>query len=250
MKMYLIPIVGIFATAIVPAAATAQDAVVTVDLNMRAGPSTAFPVVDVVSEQTLVDVHGCVDGYSWCDVSTEGSRGWVFARYLSYAARGGFVPLTEYVSEIDVPIITFSVGSYWDSYYRGRPWYGERVRWRDRWENDWRGIRRERRDARVERRMDRRDNRLDRRTERRIDRRENRSDRRDRSRDDRAERRHDRRDGARERRVNRIERRIDRADRRMERSRGDTRQRQRQDRAGPQSRGGGERMDRGRRARD
>ena len=97
---------------------------------MRAGPSTAFPVVDVVPGRTPVDVHGCVAGYSWCDVSADNNRGWVYAGYLSYPVRGSYVPLVEYVSEIDVPIVSFSVGSYWDSYYRGRAWYGERARWR------------------------------------------------------------------------------------------------------------------------
>ena len=93
--------------------ALAQDAIVTTDLNMRAGPSTAFPVVDVLEERTLVEVHGCVSGYSWCDVSENANRGWVSGAYLSYAAGGSYVPLVEYVSDYDVPIISFSVGSYW-----------------------------------------------------------------------------------------------------------------------------------------
>jgi hypothetical protein len=41
---------------------------------------------------------------------------------LNYATRGSYVPLVEYVTEVEVPIISFSVGSYWDSYYRNRPW--------------------------------------------------------------------------------------------------------------------------------
>lgn len=246
MRRYFIPIAaGLLAVAAVPAVASAQDAIVTVDLNMRAGPSTAFPVVDVVPERTPVDVHGCVAGYSWCDVSADGNRGWVYAGYLSYAARGTYVPLVEYVSEIDVPIISFSVGSYWDTYYRGRAWYGERARWRDRWEANWRDIRRDRRDLRVDRRIDRRDDRRDRRVERRIDRREDRLNRRDARRDARVERR----ENVPERRVNRVERRMDRGDRRIERPRDEMRQMQRQERVAPRS-GGGERMDRGRRGRD
>ena len=49
MRLYLTPIVaGLLAVAAAPAVALAQDAIVTTDLNMRAGPSPAFPVVDVL----------------------------------------------------------------------------------------------------------------------------------------------------------------------------------------------------------
>jgi len=235
MKRYFTPIaVGFFAVIAAPAAALAQDAIVTVDLNMRAGPSTAFPVVDVVPGRTPVDVHGCVAGYSWCDVSAVGNRGWVSAGYLSYAASGSYVPLVEYVTEIDVPILSFSVGSYWDSYYRNRPWYGQRTQWRDRWQANWQDIRRDRRDDRVERRIDRRE------------------DRRDDRRGVRVERRMDQREAAQERpterRVNRVERRRDRPDGRVERPRGEQRQMQRQERSAPRSGDRGERG--GRRGRD
>jgi uncharacterized protein YraI len=238
---------GVLAIAALPAVASAQDAIVTVDLNMRAGPSTVFPVVDVVPGRTPVDVHGCVAGYSWCDVTADNNRGWVYAGYLSYSVQGSYVPLVEYVSDVDLPIISFSVGSYWDSYYRARPWYGERARWRDRWDTNWRGIRSERRDLRVERRIDRSEGRADRRDARvdqRMERREYRFDRRDGRRQDRAERRGDRWEGVQERRVNRVERRGERTDR----PRVEMLDMPRQERVSPQSGGGSE--DRGRRGRD
>jgi uncharacterized protein YraI len=263
MRRYFTPIVaGLVAVTAVPAVALAQDAIVTTDLNMRAGPSTAFPVVDVLEERTPVEVHGCVAGYSWCDVSADANRGWVSGAYLSYAAGGSYVPLVEYVSDYDVPIISFSVGSYWDSYYRNRPWYGERARWRERWDANWRDIRRDRRDIRVDRRRDRRDDRIERRidrrdarVERRFDRREdrlNRGDaRRDARRDARIERRVDRGEATRERRVNRVERRMDRRDFERSRGGGEMRQMQRQERMSPRSGDGGQRLDRGgRRGRD
>lgn len=172
MKRYLMPLaVSLVAAVAAPSIAAAQDAVVTADLNMRAGPSTSFPVVDVIPERAPVDVHGCNDGYSWCDVSSQGSRGWVSASYLTYAAGGGYVPLIEYTSEIEIPIITYSVGSYWDTYYRNRPWYGRRALWSDRWRDNWRDIRRhERVDRRRERREAVGDRLRDARTERRVDR--------------------------------------------------------------------------------
>ncbi len=241
MRRYITPIAaGFISLLAAPTVAFAQDAIVTTDLNMRAGPSTSFPVVDVVPGSTPVDIHGCVAGYSWCDVSADGNRGWVYSGYLSYAARGSYVPLVEYVSEIDVPIISFSVGSYWDTYYRGRPWYGERSRWGDRWQSNWRGIRRGQRDDRVERRIDRREDSV----ERRGDRRDMRGDRR-------VERRDGGQDGRSERRVNRVERRMDRGDGRVGRPGGDTRQLQRQEQRGaPRSDGRGDRQRSERRGRD
>jgi uncharacterized protein YraI len=213
MKHYLMPLAASFVAIVAaPSFAAAQDARVTADLNMRAGPSTNFPVVDVIPESAPVNVHGCVKGYSWCDVSSQGSRGWVSANYLTYASGGSYVPLLSYTEEIDVPIISFSVGSYWDSYYRDRPWYGRRSIWRDRWRDNWRDIRR---DERADRRRDRRDDRADRRGDRREDRAERRENRReairDRRRENRAERREDRRDARTERRrENRAERRSER----------------------------------------
>jgi uncharacterized protein YraI len=196
MRRFLMPLAASFVAVVAaPSIAAAQDAVVTADLNMRAGPSTSFPVVDVVPERTPVDVHGCLDGYSWCDVSSQGNRGWVSANYLSYAGGGGYVPLIEYTSEIEIPIITYSVGPYWDTYYRNRPWYGRRALWNDRWRDNWRDIRRH---ERVDVRRDRREDRV----ERRENRREIIQDRRRDARPDRREERVERRS---ERRVNRVE---------------------------------------------
>jgi uncharacterized protein YraI len=116
-----------------PAAASAATARVTADLNMRAGPSTDFPVVTTLNDGAEVAVHGCVKGYSWCDVTWAGNRGWVYAAYLTYPYHDRYVPIFEYGDEIHLPIIAFSVGTYWDDYYRGRPWYHRRDHWRSVW---------------------------------------------------------------------------------------------------------------------
>jgi uncharacterized protein YraI len=193
---------GLLATAAMPGLAAAADAVTTVDLNMRAGPATAFPVVEVVPDDAQVTVFGCVSGYQWCDVSWRGARGWVYGPYLSSFYSGRYVPLVEYSAGL--PIIDFSVDTYWDSYYRDRPWYGQRARWRYTWRDHRRDFREDRREDRADRRRDRREDRVD----RRDDRRDARVDRR---RDNRADRRDDRRDA----RVDR--RREDRTDRRDDR---------------------------------
>ncbi|NJM35304.1 MAG: SH3 domain-containing protein [Rhodomicrobium sp.] len=198
----------------IPALANA-DARVTADLNMRAGPSTDFPVVAVLPDGALVDVYGCIRGYTWCDVSWSGYRGWASAGYLRQAYQGNYVPMLEYGPTFDLPIVSFSFGSYWDDYYRDKPWYGRRDRWRSVWrDNDRRERRAERReDRREEIRERRQDRRSERFQERRQELRERRSDRRQQLR----ERRQNRREAVRERRQDRrAERRENRAERRQD----------------------------------
>ncbi|NLP64667.1 SH3 domain-containing protein [Paraburkholderia sacchari] len=98
-------------------------------VDLFAGPSDAYPVVSELGPNVPVTVMGCVSDYSWCDVALPGLRGWVYAEYLSYPYQGAYVPLTGYGAAIGLPIVTFSVGAYWGSFYRDRPWYGDRDRW-------------------------------------------------------------------------------------------------------------------------
>jgi uncharacterized protein YraI len=228
MRRYLLPIAAaLLASAALPSVAAAANAEVTTDLNMRAGPSTSFPVVEVIPDDANVTVHGCVSGYGWCDVTWRSARGWVHGDYLRYFYSNRYIPLTEYATIVDVPIVTFSVDTYWDSYYRNRPWYGRRAYWRDVWRDNRRDIREDRREDRADRRRDRREDRAERREERRDARqdrrRENRAERRQERRENRAERRERRRDAAQaeRRRENRAERRQQRrqptAERRQQR---------------------------------
>ncbi|WP_413188862.1 SH3 domain-containing protein [Paraburkholderia sacchari] len=98
-------------------------------VDLFAGPSEAYPVVSELGPNVPVTVMGCVSDYSWCDVALPGLRGWVYAEYLSYPYQGAYVPLIGYGAAIGLPIVTFSVGAYWGSFYRDRPWYGDRDRW-------------------------------------------------------------------------------------------------------------------------
>ncbi|UIJ71547.1 SH3 domain-containing protein [Aurantimonas sp. HBX-1] len=169
----------------IPAQAQAQSrAIAVTDVNLRAGPSTAYPAVNVVGAGERVRVFGCLDTRSWCDVGYDGQRGWMSSNYLADAGERRYTG-PRYVERIRAPVISFSVGSYWDNHYRGRSFYRDRDRFDDR------GPRRaERRHDRRDFREDRREDRRDFREERRDDRREFREDRRD----DRRDRRGDRAD--------------------------------------------------------
>ncbi len=96
---------------------------------IRAGPSEGYPAVAQLQGGTPMRVLGCVQGYTWCDVSLPGLRGWVYGGNIDYAYQGSPVPLLRYGPEIGLPIIGFSFGAYWGDHYRAQPWYGERSRW-------------------------------------------------------------------------------------------------------------------------
>lgn len=171
-----------------PAAALAATiGVATTNVNLRAGPSTSYPAVDVVPSGDEVRVFGCLSDRAWCDVRYDGLRGWMSSNYLAFFESGRRYVGGDAVYRLRAPVVTFSFGSYWDNHYRGRGFYRER----DRYERYWRG---DRNWQRAERREDRRDDRRDWREERRDDR----WDRRDDRRDDRGERRDDRRDDRRD----------------------------------------------------
>ncbi|HWA49953.1 MAG TPA: SH3 domain-containing protein [Dongiaceae bacterium] len=132
-----------------PGAASALTAVTTQPVPLRAGPAPDFPVVDSVPSDARVVVHGCVRAYRWCDISWRDRHGWLPGDELAYLDDGRRVSIIEYGPTVGLPIIAFSVDSYWDRYYRGRPFYRQRSHWRTVWrEHDHREGRSERRSDR------------------------------------------------------------------------------------------------------
>jgi uncharacterized protein YraI len=116
-----------------PTAALAAPGIVTVSTGLRAGPGSGFPLIDRVPGGTRVNVHGCLRGNAWCDVSFSDDRGWVSSQYLEYLYRNHYVYLPDYADEIDVPVVPFVLSSYWSSYYQGRPWYRRHAYWSSYW---------------------------------------------------------------------------------------------------------------------
>ena len=114
------------------AAVFAQQAWTTRQVNVRAGPDREYPLVATLDAGTQVEVAGCVDDYRWCDIFHGEIRGWVYAKGLQYGYESRRVPIYDYGAVIGVPIITFSILSYWDDYYRNRPFYRDRPRWERR----------------------------------------------------------------------------------------------------------------------
>ena len=140
------------AAALVPIAASANPAVTTQAVNMRAGPDPSYPLVATLGPGFNVDVVGCADGWQWCDVVAGPNRGWVSAGYLSYAYYDRPTLIAYGGPTLGIPLVSFSIGNYWDNYYRARPfwnnrayWYNHRVASTPQWHgssnghwNDWR----------------------------------------------------------------------------------------------------------------
>ena len=114
------------------AAAWAQEAYTTRPVNLRAGPARDYPLVAQLASGTPVTVAGCVSDYLWCDVIYGDVRGWAYAKGLQYTYQSRMVPIYGYGAAIGLPIVTFSILSYWDNFYRNRPFYRDRPRWENR----------------------------------------------------------------------------------------------------------------------
>jgi uncharacterized protein YraI len=115
-----------------PAISYAQFAYTAKDVHLRAGPAVDYPVVAILPAGMQIAVEGCLSDYRWCDVVAGPDRGWIYAANIVYPYQGADVPVLAYGAVIGLGIVAFSVGDYWDNYYRGRPWYSQRQVWIDR----------------------------------------------------------------------------------------------------------------------
>jgi len=113
-------------------AALAENAVTTETASVRAGPDDSYPEVALLDADSPIEVMGCLDDWSWCDVTFDGNRGWMYSPAITYEYEGGYVPFYTYAPTFSVPVISFTVDTYWGRYYHDRPWYRERDQWSHR----------------------------------------------------------------------------------------------------------------------
>ncbi|MEY9781137.1 uncharacterized protein YraI [Sinorhizobium fredii] len=114
-----------------PAIAQAAEGFATANVNMRAGPSTAYPAITVIPAGESIEIYGCLADVPWCDVEFYDGRGWVHGRYIQalYQQRRVYVG-PRYYRPLGIPVVVFSFSSYWDRHYRDYDFYRDRDRWR------------------------------------------------------------------------------------------------------------------------
>jgi len=123
LRACLILLALVLATLSASVAKAASGAVAIASVNLRAGPSTAYPVVTVVAAGTGVTLYGCTAGYAWCDVAVGPHRGWLAANYVQVTYRSTPVVLTPTLApRLGIIVLTYD-RAYWDRHYVRYPWY-------------------------------------------------------------------------------------------------------------------------------
>jgi uncharacterized protein YraI len=112
--------------------AMAENAVTTEPASVRAGPDDSYPEVAQLDADSPIQVMGCLDDWSWCDVTFDGNRGWMYSPAITYEYDGGYVPFYTYAPAFSIPVVTFTVDAYWGRYYHDRPWFRDRDQWSHR----------------------------------------------------------------------------------------------------------------------
>src|SRR5256885_820534 len=104
-----------------PLAVVAENAVTSDAASLHAGPDRSYPEVAQLDVGTPIQVMGCLEDWSWCDVAVEGTRGWLYSPDITYEYEGGYVPFYSYAPALGVAVVPFALDEYWGSYYHDRP---------------------------------------------------------------------------------------------------------------------------------
>ncbi len=88
-------------------AALAFTAFSNADLNLRAGPGTQYDVVATTNHDDQLDVRGCLQDITWCDVSWGQIQGWASADYLDVDASAGVKTLPLASNGMEIPIVDY-----------------------------------------------------------------------------------------------------------------------------------------------
>jgi uncharacterized protein YraI len=119
-----------------PTLAAAQTvvgtAIVVTDLNLRAGPGPAYPVITTIPTNAAVNIYGCDAAMSWCDIDWNGNRGWSYAAYLTYAGPVAAplpapVPIPQVVQN-PPPVVVYDPETYFTQNYQNQTFYNDRAR--------------------------------------------------------------------------------------------------------------------------
>lgn len=115
-----------------PLLARATTGYVVANISLHAGPDTEYPSIAELGAGTPVEIRGCINDFMWCDVVAGDDHGWVAGTFLQEDYENNRVYVADYGSRIGIPVVGFSLGVYWDQYYRQRAWYAQREQWQSR----------------------------------------------------------------------------------------------------------------------
>lgn len=119
----LLVVLALLPTAFASTASAAAPARTTANVNLRAGPGTAYPTVVTLPAGAALRIYGCLTDRSWCDIGWGRERGWMAASYIQVMYRGQYVILRPaVVPAVGIGVVAFNE-AYWHRYYVGRPWY-------------------------------------------------------------------------------------------------------------------------------
>lgn len=106
----------------------AAKTIVIKSVNMRAGPDIDYPVVAKLKRNAPVEVYGCVERWSWCDIRSGRHRGWVRADFIDTWYKNRRMNFVEAAPIIHIPVVQYRI-EYWDANYRDRRFYRDRDRY-------------------------------------------------------------------------------------------------------------------------
>ncbi|MEN3976639.1 hypothetical protein [Emcibacter sp. SYSU 3D8] len=124
--------------ALVPAAAQAATGFTVERTELFAGPDYDYPTIRHIADNRRVEIFGCLNDWSFCDVGYRSERGWVNGRDIVVDYRSRRVRLVDAGPYVGIGFLSFSFGNYWDNHYRGRPFYRERGRWERHYHDHYR----------------------------------------------------------------------------------------------------------------
>ncbi|OSZ70861.1 hypothetical protein CAP39_07905 [Sphingomonas sp. IBVSS1] len=93
------------------------------------GPDWSHPRAGLLYPWTNVTIAGCLPDWSWCDVISRGSRGWVAGRDVGGSWQGRRQSINLIAPHLGIAILPFVFQAYWNQHYRNQPFYAERDRW-------------------------------------------------------------------------------------------------------------------------
>jgi uncharacterized protein YraI len=93
------------AAALSSAAPAATVASAMAPLNIRSGPGPQYSVIGAIPNRGQATIVGCNQGRLWCQVSFNGTQGWVYSQYLIATLSGRSLAVAETMNTM--PTVTY-----------------------------------------------------------------------------------------------------------------------------------------------